>query len=219
MSLPLNIVLDPAVNPERYDEDGPRAFARKKLEYLWGLPLGSLETYLETVAAEPSFIEILESPTLIPIVDRAPMVKLRCASYDYYPADVNKLYDGQETFRYIVVHWNTTAPVAPYPIESTVPPHLTLGSSYHKFVSLAAGDIVGHLEMVLRGTALRRPGSSSKDYLPDPDPRRFQPRNDSDSSDDSTDRSTTPTPSEMLRLTPPRRLLPEELEWDINDEA
>ncbi|KAJ7272784.1 hypothetical protein C8J57DRAFT_1506380 [Mycena rebaudengoi] len=116
---------------------------RAGLEWAWGLGYGGLEEYLGTFD-DPVFMQILvdEKSVIIPPDDSVKQIwkrKSMLKAGQVRPR-IQDVYEGCDSFEYIVLDIDPSAPVPPRILFSQVPPHLVICTTYGK-LSVRWGDL------------------------------------------------------------------------------
>nr|GAT43749.1 predicted protein [Mycena chlorophos] len=229
MPIPLELVL------------GPMAVSLEAdiIEWICGLEHHSLRPALNTCSSESDpLIEILEDAHAVPIVEEKLIyeIYLKHAGYPQrQPRNISELV-GDGPFQYVVLRLDAVAATGPQTLSSTLAPHLTLGSSYPKLVPFVeqhgngwTKQLVGKLPTDTPERAqLERALSRSLDFME----ATFRTwinavpimmdsfLLDLPPTPEISDDSESEEEEEEVKArdpTPPRRLLPEELAWDINE--
>ncbi|KAF7294553.1 hypothetical protein MIND_00991800 [Mycena indigotica] len=135
MPLPLKLILDDCI-PLHILEDNIHQICRARLEWSWGLPVGSLESYL-SLFTDPVVEELLADDKSILIVEPDVAESTNIAMMDRreelrQPCPIDEVYNGQQSFEYLVFEADKSSRVPPRLISSPIPPHLTIGRSVMK---------------------------------------------------------------------------------------
>ncbi|KAF7323368.1 hypothetical protein HMN09_00117700 [Mycena chlorophos] len=233
MPISLDLVLGPMA--EKDDIETQCA----KVEWICGLKHHSLRPGLNTCSSDSDpLIEILEDAHAVPIVEERLMYEIYMKHAGYpqrQPRNISEVeLVGDGPFQYVVLRLDAVAATAPQTLSSTLAPHLTLGSSYPKLVPFVeqhgngwTKQLVGKLLTDTPERAqLQRTLSRSLDFM-EATFRTWINAVPMDSflldlppTPEISDDSESEEEEEEVKArdpTPPRRLLPEELAWDINE--
>ncbi|KAJ7272788.1 hypothetical protein C8J57DRAFT_1506383 [Mycena rebaudengoi] len=117
------------------EANDPGILVRGRLEWTWGLPSGTLEDHLRSFV-DPAFMQILLDDSLI-IVPQDDIVK-QIREWSRNPTigiprpHIQELYEGCQSFEYMILPVDPSAPVPPSFLSSEVPPHLTISTTCTK---------------------------------------------------------------------------------------
>ncbi|KAJ7778777.1 hypothetical protein DFH07DRAFT_1056164 [Mycena maculata] len=238
MAIPPNTIIEAA--SRAYRPDSPIIIDEicHRLEWVWGLEYGVLEEYLSKFF-DPQLVNILIDDDLIPLAHPDLIKKIFLAKITGTSSKprimIQELYQGCQSFEYLVLPVDPASGVPPRVLSSSVPPHLTICSSVGKILkrwgySRAEFDAVR--DSLIELVQASPPAGST--FIPNVDAfinmqylhetwstcsvsSRFLGLEDSDGeeeSDEDTASSTMEWEIETLDDEPQRRLLPHEFEKD-----
>ncbi|KAJ7778772.1 hypothetical protein DFH07DRAFT_795956 [Mycena maculata] len=210
---------------------------RHRLEWAWGLEYGSLDQHLADFV-DPHLVEISTDDTLVLIAPSDLLKELFLVTADL-PSSSSKsrvfiqdLYQGHESFEYLVLPVDPASQVLPRVVFSPIPPHLTICSSVGKILKRWGYNRVEF--NAIRDsfiTLVKTSPPTGATFTPDIDtfirlryvhqswstcyvPPRFLGLEGPDESDEDAASSTMEWEIDTIEDEPQRRLLPHESQRD-----
>ncbi|KAJ7778778.1 hypothetical protein DFH07DRAFT_539809 [Mycena maculata] len=137
MAIPANTIIEAASRAYRADSPIIIDEICHRLEWVWGLEYGVLEEYLSKFS-DPQLVNILMDDDLILLAHPDLIRKIFLAKITGTSSKprimIQELYQGCQTFEYLVLPVNPASGVPPRLLSSSIPPHLTICSSVGKIL-------------------------------------------------------------------------------------
>ncbi|KAJ7494370.1 hypothetical protein B0H11DRAFT_934111 [Mycena galericulata] len=139
MAIPYKTIIEAA--SRAYSPNSPimREKIHHRLEWLWGLGYGMLEGHLHNFF-DPELVEILLNENLV-LFAQPELVREIFLLTSNIPSRSSKrrrmvqdLYEGRDSFEYLVLPVDPSSETTPRVLISSVPPHLTICSSVGKLI-------------------------------------------------------------------------------------
>ncbi|KAJ7778776.1 hypothetical protein DFH07DRAFT_795971 [Mycena maculata] len=238
MSIPANTIIEAASRAYRRDSPVIIDEICHRLEWVWGLEYGMLEGYLSKFF-DPQLVNILIDDDLILLAHPDLIRKIFLAKITGTSAKprimIQELYQGCQSFEYLVLPVDPASGVPPRVLSSSVPPHLTICSSVGKILKRWG---YGHTDFAtLRGSFIdlvKMSPPAGSTFIPNVDnfinlrylheawstcpvSSRFLGLEDSDEEEENDGDAASSTMEweiETLDDEPQRRLLPHEFKKD-----
>ncbi|KAJ7063715.1 hypothetical protein C8F01DRAFT_1134066 [Mycena amicta] len=135
MPLSLELIVNATIPFHKLRQENIHVKSQFRLEWAWGLPAGSLESYLNSFT-DPAVEALLKDDKSVLAVHPSLLSALSRQKPDSRGArklnHIDELYNGQRSFDYVVLHADETPTISPWVISSPIPPHLTMGRSHMK---------------------------------------------------------------------------------------